>query len=82
MRAQIDMQDRAMWVLQGHLRLCVMSMSGVVCQRRAPDPTGQEADHGGGNGDVEAQAAARESKGGTITDAADTIGVTTEGGDG
>ena len=50
-------------------------MSGVVYQRRAPDPTGQEADHGGsnhrGDGDGEEQAKAGESKGGESPDTTD-----------
>ena len=60
--------------------MCVMLMSGAVCQRRAPDPTGQEAEHGGGNGDGKAQAVAGESEGGTTTDSADTTDATGEGG--
>ena len=57
-------------------------MSGVVYQCRAPDPTGQEADHGGsnhrGDGDGEAQAEAEERKGGETPDA---TYATSEGGE-
>ena len=57
------MQDRTILVPQGRSRLRVMPMSGAVCQQRAPDPTGQEAEHGGNNGDGETQAVAREIEG-------------------
>ena len=58
-------------------------MSGAVCQRRAPDLMGQEADKGGrnpsGDGDVEAKAAARASEGGETIDATDANGEIREG---
>ena len=41
MRAYADVQDCAMRVPQGQPHLRVMSMSGVVCQRRAPYLTGR-----------------------------------------
>ena len=51
-------------------------MSGAVCQRRAPDSTGQGADKGGGNpwgeGYGEVKAAVWASKGRETTDATDT----------
>ena len=59
-----------------------MSMSGAVCQRRAQDPTGRDAEQGGGNGDGETQAAAGESKGGTTAGTEDNTVTTGEGGDG
>ena len=76
MRAHIDVQDRTMQVPQGRLRLRVMPMSRVVCQRRTPDPTGRDAEHGGNNGDRETHAAAGESEGGkaNATDAAEATG--------
>ena len=53
-------------------------MSGAVCQRPAPDLKGREADYGGsnyrGDRDREAQAIARKSKGGEISDATDATG--------
>ena len=58
MQAHIDVQDITVLVPQDRSRLCAMSMYGAVFQRRAPDPTGQEADYGGsnhrGDGDGEA----------------------------
>ena len=81
MQAHVDVQDRAMRVPQGRSRLRVMPMSGAVCQRRTPDPTGQDAEHGGNNREGETQEAAGESEGGTA-DAIDTTVLTGEGGDG
>ena len=80
MRANVDVQNRTMRVPQGRSRLCVMSIFGAVCHHRASDPTGQEAEHGGSNGDGEAQAqaAAGESKGGKTIDATDIIEATGE----
>ena len=79
MRAHVDMQDRAMRVPQGRLRLCVMLMSGVVCQRHAPDLTGRDAEQRESIGDGEAQALAGKSEGGTTEDTADNTDATGEG---
>ena len=60
-----------------------MLMSGVVCQRRTPDPTGREADEGGinnrGDGDGEAKAASWENEGGEPPDATDSNWEQSEG---
>ena len=60
-----------------------MLVSGVVCQRRAPDLTGRAADKGWsndrGDGDRETKVVARESEGGETTDATDANGERGEG---
>ena len=67
MQTHVDVQDHTMRVPQGRSRLRIMPVSGVVCQPRAPDLTGRDAEQGGhgGKGGREAQAAAGENKGGT-----------------
>ena len=45
MQAHINVQDRVMRVPQGHLRLRDLLMSGALCQRRTPDPTGRSEDN-------------------------------------
>ena len=45
MQARVKMQDRVMQVLQGCSHLHVVPMSGAVCQRHAPEPTGQVEDN-------------------------------------
>ena len=67
MRANVDVQDRAMRVPQGCLRLRDMLVTGVVCQPRAPNSTGRDADQWvhGGKGDGEAQEAAGKNERGT-----------------
>ena len=67
MRANVYVQDRALRVLQGCSRLHDMPMSGAMCQPRAPDLTGRDAEQGGhwGKEAGEAQAAEGENEGGT-----------------
>ena len=48
MRAPIVVQDHVVWLPSGGPHLRVLSVSGVVCQCRAPDPAGQAADNAGG----------------------------------
>ena len=83
MRAHVNVQDRAMSVPQGRSRLRVMLVSGVMCQRQAPDLMGRAADKGWsnhrGDRDREATVVARESKGGETTDATDANGEQGEG---
>ena len=63
MRDHVDVQDRAMRVMQGRSHLHVLSMYGEVCQRRAPDLTVGAADDTGrthrGDRDRETKEAAR-----------------------
>ena len=77
-----DVQDRTMWVPQVCSRLCVMSMSGAVCQRCAPYPMWRDAEHGVSNGYGEAQATEGDREGRTTPDAADNTYTTEEGGGG
>ena len=81
MQAHVDVQERAMRVLQGRSHLHVMSMSREVCQQLTPDPMVQDAEHGGNNGDGETQVPAGESKEGKAdaTDAAEATGERGEG---
>ena len=83
LRAHVDVQDRAMQVLQGRSRLRVMPVSGAVCQPRAPDSTGRNAEQGvnGGKGDREAQTTAGKSEVGTAG-ASNAASVTRESGKG
>ena len=68
MRAHVNVRDHAMKMPQRRSHLRVLPMSGAVCQRRAPDPTGQAADNAGkihrGDGDMERKEAARAHEGG------------------
>ena len=50
MRANVDVQDRAMRVPRGRSRLREMPVPGEVCQSRAPDSTGGDTDQGGHGG--------------------------------
>ena len=63
MQANVNVQDRAMRVLQSRSRLRDIPVPGAVCQPRAPDLTGMDSnqwEHGGehGKGGREAQEAA------------------------
>ena len=65
--ADVDVQDRTMRVSQGRSRLRVMPVNGAVCQPRAPDSRGRDAEQEGhgGKGEGEAQAVEGENEGGT-----------------
>ena len=76
MRANVDVQDRAVRVSQSCSRLRDMPVPGAVCQPRAPDSTGKYAiqgkdggEHRKGGGEAQAAAGKTERGHGTTHDA-------------
>ena len=68
MRDPVVVQDHAVWLPSGGPQLRVLSVSGAVRQRRAPDPAGQAVDNAGETrgwrGEVEGETATGAGKGG------------------
>ena len=83
MWANVNVQDPAMRVPQGRSCLRDMLVFGAVCQPRAPDSSGRDAEQGGhrGNGGRETQASSRKSEGGTAN-ASNATSATGESGEG
>ena len=76
MRANVDVHDRAMRVLQSRSCLFDMPMPGAVCQSHAPDLTGRDSnqgehkgENGKGGGKVQEAAGKTERGIGTTHDA-------------